>query len=295
MILLLMLAAAVPECHLVEHGRILGSDLAAASALFAAAPPDQVIANAPSPGARRFFEPAELIRIANANHLEVTGVTSLCFQRSAAPLDPALVKSAMQASLGLAHADIEIVMLSKYPAPPGDLVFPRDSLTQPASGDTATWNGYVSYDGGRFSVWARVRLTVPQPRVVSLVDLTPGHIVEASELRLEQANEFPRRTAPLAVLEAAVGMTTRRAIPAGSTLTAAMLETPNDVERGEMVVVEVQSGGAIVKLEAKAESAGRRGDTVGVRNATSGILFRAQIESKGRVSVKCRSTSEVSQ
>ena len=295
MILLLMLAAAAPECHTLGHARILGSDLAAASALFAATPPELVIANAPSPGARRLFEPAELLRIARANQLEVADVTPLCFERSTAPLDPELVKAAMRKSLGAADAKIEILTISKYPAPEGELVFPRVSLMQPASGDSAVWNGYVVYDGGRVPVWARIRLTMLQTRVVSVVDLTPGHVIGPGDVRIEEANEFPRRLAPLTTIETAVGLVTRRAIPAASIMTATMLEAPNDVERGQTVLVEVHSGGAVVKVEAKAESSGRRGDTIAVRNVTSGTLFRAQIESKGRLLVKCRPASEVSQ
>ena len=295
MILFLMLAAAAPECYSLGHGRILGSDLAAASAVFAALPPDLVIGTAPVPGARRLFEPAELIRIARANHLQIADVTPLCFERSTAPLDPELVKAAMRRSLGAPLASIEILTISKYPVPQGELVFPHDSLMQPASGDSAVWNGYVAYDGGRFSVWARIRLTILQSRLVSAVDLTLGHVIEASDLRIEEANEFPRRVAPLTTVDAAVGLVARRAIPAGSVLTPTMLQVPNDVERGQTVLVEVHSGGAVVKVEAKAESAGHRGDTVSVRNATSGMLFRAEIEGKGRVLVNCLSPAEVYQ
>jgi flagella basal body P-ring formation protein FlgA len=295
MILFLMLAAAAPECRFLAHNRILGSDLAAASAAFAAAPPDLVIGNAPLPGARRLFEPAELIRIAYSNHLDVAGVTPLCFERSTAPLNPELVKAAMRQTLGIPLARIEILTISKYPAPQGELVFARDSLMQPASGNEAVWNGYVAYDGGRFPVWARIRLTTLQSRLVSAVDLMAGHVVESTDLRVEEAYEFPRRLPPLTTIGAAVGLVTRRAIPALSILTGAMLEVPNDVERGQTVMVEVHSGGAVLKLEAKAESAGHRGDTVSVRNATSGMLFRAEIEGKGRVLVNCLSLSEVSQ
>ncbi|HMC61453.1 MAG TPA: flagellar basal body P-ring formation chaperone FlgA [Candidatus Solibacter sp.] len=295
MILLLMLAAAVPACHSLGHDRILGSDLAAASALFAGVPPDLVIANSPSPGAQRLFEPAELLRIVRANNLEVVEVTQLCFERFTAPLDPELVKAAMRGSLGAPLASIEILAMSKYPAPQGELVFPHDSLMQPVSGNLAVWSGYVAYDGGRFPIWARIHLTALQSRLVCVVDLIPGHLLQASDLRIEEANEFPRRLAPLTTIEAAVGQSARRAIPAGSVLIASMLEAPNEVERGQTVLVEVQSGGAVLKMEAKAESAGRRGDTVSVRNADSGKVFRAKIEGKGRVVVKCRSASEVTQ
>src|ERR1017187_6036680 len=295
MIMLLILAAAAHECYPVKHGRILGSDLAAASAVFAAVPPDLVVGNAPLPGSRRLFEPAELIRIAHANHLEVADLTSLCFERPTALLDPELVKAAMRKSLGSASASIEILTISKYPAPQGELVFPRDSLLQPASGNSAVWNGFVAYDGGRFPVWARIRLTTFQSRVVSVVGLTPGHIVEASDLRVEEVNEFPKRPSPLTTIEGAVGLVARRALPAFSVLTATMLEAPNDVERGQTVAVEVHSGGAVVKAEAKAESAGHRGETITLPKINRGTLFRAEIEGKGRVLVNCLPASEVSQ
>jgi flagella basal body P-ring formation protein FlgA len=201
----------------------------------------------------------------------------------------------MRKSLGSTPASIEILAVSKYPAPLGELVFPRDSLLQPASGSAAVWNGYVAYDGGRFPVWARIRLTTLQSRVVSVVGLAPGRIVEASDLRVEEVDEFPRQPSPLTTIGAALGLVARRAIPAFSVLTAAMLEVPNDVERGQTVMVEVHSGGAVVKAEAKAESAGHRGETIPVRNITSGMRFRAEIEGKGRVLVNCLSASEESQ
>ena len=295
MIPLLMLLAAAPECHPVNQNHILGRDLASATAIFANLPPDLVIGNAPQPGARRFFEPAELIRVARANHVEPAEFTSLCFERPTAVLDSALVTAAMRKALGAAPATIEIVALSKYPAPQGELVFPRDSLLEPATGDTAVWNGYVAYDGGRFAVWARVRVTTLQSRLVCASGMPSGHIVQASDVHLEEASEFPRRTVPLASVEAAVGQVTRRAIPAAAILIASMLETPNDVDRGQNVMVEVHSGGVVLKLEAKAESAGHRGETIALRNSTSGTLFRAEILGKGHVLVNCQSLSEVPQ
>lgn len=295
MILFLMLAMAASPCHSLEHNRILGSDLAAASELFAAMPPDVVVSNGPRPGVRRLLGPAELIRTARENGLQIASVAPICFERATALLDADRAIAAMRKSLGDAQASIEILALSNYPAPKGELVFPRDSLLQPATGDTAVWNGYVIYDGGRFSVWAKLRLTVSQARLVSLADLKPGHVIEASDVRVEQVSEFPRRGSPLATPDAAIGLTVRRTIPAGSVLESAMLMAPNDVERGETVIVEVQSGKALVKLEARAESSGHRGEMVAVRNSTSGALFRAQIAGKGRVFVKCRSTSEIFQ
>lgn len=295
MILFLLLALVAPECHPLDHNHILGSDLAAASALFAALPPGLMVGNAPRPGVRREFLPADLVRIARANQLEVSGVVPLCFERRVVPLDPELVKIVMRKSLGDENIGVEILAMSPSSVPQGQLSFPGNSLMRPVSGNSAAWNGYVAYDGGHYPVWANVRLTKLQSRLISLVDMKPGHVIESGDVRVEEASEFPRHVAPLTTTEAAIGLKSRSTLPAGSVLTAAMFEQPNDVERGESVIVEVHSGGAVVKLEAKAESTGRRGDTVAVRNASNKTLFRAQVVGKGRVLVKCPSVSEVSQ
>jgi len=49
-----------------------------------------------------------------------------------------------------------------------------------------------------------------------------------------------------------------------------------------MVTVLVQSGAAVLTLEAEAQSDGRAGQTISLRNAASGKVFRARITGKGR-------------
>jgi flagellar basal body P-ring formation protein FlgA len=288
MIPLLMLAAAVFGCHPVAGGRIMGSDLAAASPAFRSAPPDLVAGYAPQPGLRRFLNAAELARIARANHIDAADFTPLCFERATAPPDPETVAAAMRKVLDAPDARIEILALSKFPAPRGEMVLPRASLVEPQTGDSTVWNGYIQYDGGRFPVWARVRLSVRQHRLIAAADLAPGLPVKTDSVRVEDCFDFPRRIPPLSSPEAAVGRVPRHVIPAGRPVTAADLQDPNEVNPGETVEVEVRSGTAVLKLEAKAVSAGRRGDTIAVRNASSGKLFRAQVEEKGRVLVQCR-------
>lgn len=293
MISLLLLAAVAVECRPVSGDRILGSDLAAASPVFASLAPGAVIAYAPQPGARRFFGAAELTRLAHANHLAVAGLSSVCFERAVAPLDPDAVRAAMLKSFGAAGTRIEILELSKFPAPKGTIVFPRASLARMFSSDTAVWNGYVEYgDKSHFPIWARVRLTVHETRIVAAADLNPGRAVRQGDVRVEEADEFPREPAPFSSLDAVVGRIPRRVIPAGSPVTAAVLAEPNDVDRGQTVVVEVHSGAAVLKLEAQAEGAGHRGDLVPVRNAASGKVFRARIKDRGLVLVECRSVPE---
>jgi flagella basal body P-ring formation protein FlgA len=49
-----------------------------------------------------------------------------------------------------------------------------------------------------------------------------------------------------------------------------------------MVEVEVRSGAAHLAFTGKAESTGRSGDTVVIRNLSSNKVFQARIEGKGK-------------
>lgn len=60
---------------------------------------------------------------------------------------------------------------------------------------------------------------------------------------------------------------------------------PREVERGDVVAVEVHSGAALLSLDAAAESGGKAGDLVVVRNPISGARFRARVVAKGKVLV----------
>ncbi len=60
---------------------------------------------------------------------------------------------------------------------------------------------------------------------------------------------------------------------------------PREVERGDQVSVEVRSGAAVLKFEAAAESGGKQGEVVAVRNPLSGARFEARVEAKGKVTV----------
>jgi hypothetical protein len=59
-----------------------------------------------------------------------------------------------------------------------------------------------------------------------------------------------------------------------------------DIERGDAVSVEVHSGAAKLSFQTKAESGGRIGDSVLVRNPLNGRLFQAKVEGKGKVSIQ---------
>jgi len=280
-------------CHAVDGDRITAADLASVWPAFAAIAPEAVIGYSPQPGAIRNFEPAELTRFAAAHGLEFHGIETACFELALAELEPNRIQASIRESLNSiapVGADVEVIEYSKFRVPSGKLWFPIESLPAYAPANTAIWNGFVEHENRRYPVWARVRITTAQTRVVAVADLRAGQRVEAGDVRLEEAKVFPTRAAVLKSLPDCVGMLARRYLPTGAALSATDLMEPNDVDRGDLVAVEVQSGRAILALEAEAETSGRRGQSITLRNATSGKIFRAKITGKGRALLECRSS-----
>jgi flagella basal body P-ring formation protein FlgA len=275
---------AVAACLAVSPGsdRIRIGDLAGAFPGLEPVAPDLAVAFAPAPGVERLFRLPELRRLAARFNLPVAPAAEVCVARPVSPPDPALFLAAMQKELP--QAAIEIEDYSRQPVPAGDLAFPASSLRR-APRETL-WIGYVRYAGNRrFTVWARVRLSIPVERVVAAADLAPNRPIHAAQLRLETREvSFSEGVFPKSIEEVA-GQWPRAAIRAGSAIRAVELQVPPDVVRGETVHVEVRDGGALVSLEARAEASGSCGDTIPVSNPTSHRRFRARVEGKGRVSV----------
>ncbi|MGE5645490.1 MAG: flagella basal body P-ring formation protein FlgA [Acidobacteriota bacterium] len=70
------------------------------------------------------------------------------------------------------------------------------------------------------------------------------------------------------------------------------IETPpREVERGDLVAVEVSSGAAVLKFEARAESGGSAGQDVTVRNPVTKKCFSARVAAQGRVLLNATQSS----
>jgi flagella basal body P-ring formation protein FlgA len=91
---------------------------------------------------------------------------------------------------------------------------------------------------------------------------------------------------PVDSLEAVIGRRAGRAIRAGEPVFPAMLIAPHDVERGEKVSVEVSAGHASISFDAIAESSGRVGELVLLRNPQNERFFQARVEAKGKAYVR---------
>jgi flagellar basal body P-ring formation protein FlgA len=122
-------------------------------------------------------------------------------------------------------------------------------------------------------------------RVVAAEALPAGRAIAASQLRLEAYEGFPLRTKGVDKIEEAVGRAPRRSLAAGTALTAADLDSPYDVTRGDSVRVAVSSGEAHLELVGRAQASGRRGQTIPVLNPANGKRFSARVEGAGMVEV----------
>jgi flagella basal body P-ring formation protein FlgA len=231
----------------------------------------------------------ELASLAKRYGLEAGSPRDVCFERRMESLDRGKVLEEMRRALGLKDARIEIVETSPYPVPHGRLEFRREDLGRPAlpsSPTPVTWRGNVLYgDTHRFAIWARVSISARLPRVVAVENLKSGEPIAAAQIRVETVEGFPAAGEAAQSIEQVAGRELSRDLAAGSEIRVSQLIAAPDVSRGEMVDVEVRSGAARLLLTGKAESAGRSGDMVAIRNMTSNKLFQARITGKGKALV----------
>jgi flagella basal body P-ring formation protein FlgA len=292
--LLLATILATPACRPVDD-RILARDLAADVPEFASLPADTVLGHAPIPGAVRMIRVPELERLANRYNLQIANPREICLERTVAALTTDKLLTAMRLHPEMAQARIELLEHSRYPVPAGEIVFPSEGLAsnaQPNADAPVTWKGYIRYaQDRRFAIWGRVKIRLDQQRLVAVADLRPGQPIEAGQVRFENFAGAPARKQGIETLDQVVGRLPRRIIRAGSPILPGSIEDPPEVQRGEMVHVEVRSGATRLMLIGRAEAAGRRGESISIRNLESGRTFSARIADKGKVMVTDRGGS----
>ena len=272
-------------CVAVEGDRITAGDLARALPEFSSVPPGDQVGYSPIPGVKRYFYYPELHRLALQHNVELPTDAQACIERVMETLGPERVIDAMRKALDDPQAHIEILELSRFPIPHGDLEFDRSNL--PVGTDApVVWRGIVRYTGGRkFGVWASVKLRVQGFHVVATENLPSGKPIQAAQVKLEPAEVYPVPMTAALTLDGVVGNTVRSPVRAGGVISPGMVDAPKEVERGDVVQVEVQSGAALLKLEATADSAGRHGDPIKVHTLVNGRSFSARVAGKDRVVV----------
>jgi flagella basal body P-ring formation protein FlgA len=278
-----MFACRAFACQTVDGPAILGRDLAAANSYFAPLDPRLAIGASPMPGVQRVFHGDELVRLARQNSLpSPTPLAEICFERATELLTAEKLLPVLKTALGIENAEISILDFSRYGVPAGALQFNAAGLT-PAG----IWRGRVSYDDNRsVSIWVKVQITSEQTWVEAVESLVSAKPIAATQLIVRKGPRFPIGAVPVGSIEAAEGRLPIRAIKPGEPIFASMLLAPHEVERGDKVTVEVISGEARLIFDASAETAGRLGEFILIRNPENGKSFQARIEGKDKVVIQ---------
>jgi flagella basal body P-ring formation protein FlgA len=234
----------------------------------------------------RVFTPPELRRVAREHALDASGFfTNVCFTWPVEPLTATAIQQALENTLTGRAPQVEVVSWNLAPAPRGELIFPLTGLSA-LSDKPAIWKGYVVYgDGKHFNTWANVRVSIGETHLVLVGRLQAGEGVDRTQVRAELfRGPLPRERA-LTDLEQLKNVVARRDLQPGVTLLEDMFEAPQEVQRGELVSVLVESGAARVQTQGLACQAGKRGDIISVRNPKTGREYRARIDGKSSVTV----------
>ena len=288
-----LIAGAAPlaggSCRAVDGDRIFASDLARALPVFAQLDPGLMITYTPAPGLERTLSRRRLQRLARRYGLPDSKVKSVCFKRRVVPLTRKRLLGALRAALKRPDAELELMDFSQAPVPVGKRRFRLSQLPRPPRGRAGpvVWRGVLLYGEHRsVPVWARVRIAVRRRCLVAVHDLAAGQPIRAADVVEKTVREFPTAPPAARTPTEVVGSKPRRRIRAGEPLVLRWLERPNDIEQGETVRVEVTSGLALIRFDAKAETSGRRGDPIYLRNPVSGKRFVALVQGKGKAVVR---------
>jgi flagella basal body P-ring formation protein FlgA len=284
---LFFLAWAVPSfgasCQSIEGTSILARDVAQQVPAFSALAAETTILAAPFAGVQRVVSAEELSRLARKFSVTLEGLSSsLCFEMAGAPLTADDLLPALKAAFPAKEVKIEILEFSNTAVPHGTLQFTRGGLEP-----SGLWHGRVVYGSGRsINVWAKVRVMEERTWVEAAELLPAGKLIRADQLVLQTGLQSPLDPASAESLDSVVGKKPLRMFAPGAVIKPQLLIEPPQVERGDLVSVQVASGGALLQFDGEAESPGHVGDLVFVRNPENGHRFQAKVEGKGKVAIR---------
>jgi flagella basal body P-ring formation protein FlgA len=278
-----LLAASILRagCLIVEGEHIEARHLAPRAPL-GQVPPDTIFGFAPRFGARRHIFGHELAAFARRYGQTLDRAPDVCVERPSHAYQPHELEAALRREAG-DGASLELLDYPKQRLPIGTLVFPVSRLTQISPEQPFYWRGFIRQEDGReYPIWARVRAWKTQDVVVTRQRLEQGTRIAAEHLAVEIRKTPLRGEQPLATIDPALGREASRAIQAGEALVASRLLAAREIVRGDRVQVEANAGAARLTVEAIAETTGRRGSRVLLRNPASLRRFHAIVSGPRR-------------
>jgi flagella basal body P-ring formation protein FlgA len=288
--LALALAASAAECVTITGDKIVARDLAQAIPEFSSAPSGEVLSFAPIPGMIRIFKASDIARFAQRFKIALGegSPRDVCFLSAAAVLTEDQIRAAILPAIPWRVVSLKVLDFSRSALPPGRLEFKATGLTQSSvnPAGTTVWHGRLVMDSGHtFPVWVKLCILVEAKTVVSAREIEKNRILTSEDVAYLNEAPFPLPEGILTSLDEATGRNAVRNLAKGSPILKWMLEQPREVVQGQVVHVDSICGDAHLSFEARAQSSGRRGDEITVRNPNGGS-FRARVIDKDKVEVR---------
>ncbi len=288
--LLMALSALPPGCHTISSDVIFARDVAAVIPGFTRVAGDFRLGAVADSGAPRILEGVELQRIARNQGVELQDLPDVCFALRVFVPQPDDIRAALRKTLrdipGIDAAKIEISTSSQHPVPVGELVFPRSGMQLPSGiQQEVMWRGFVRNAGGDSPVWAKVRVVANVTRIVAISNIPSGKPIQNNQVRLESCEDSLLDETMARDLDEVIGYLPKSVLRSELPIRKTQLAPPPDVEKGELVDVQVFAGAAHLVVKAKAQSDGFKGSSILMHNLSSGKDFPAMVVGKNRVMV----------
>lgn len=276
-------------CVQVPGDRIRAVDLARAIPAFASVDPQQVIGFTPLPGLERVFTVPEIGLLSRRLGVSVpeSDGSTVCFARETQVLTTSAILDAVVVALGRSDVRGEVVDFLRTKLPNGTLVFSVNAAARPPLSDSdapTMWRGSIRTESGQtFAVWAKIRVTVESNAVLASRRIVKGELIQEGDVALSMVKRSPLSDPTLNSLESVMGKCLKQTVEIGGIIGPSNLENVREVLAGEYAHVDSEIGLALVSLTARAQTAGRAGDTILMQNPANGRMFRALVTGKGRV------------
>src|SRR5690606_41022199 len=121
--------------------------------------------------------------------------------------------------------------------------------------------------------------------LVTTCDISRGRLIGLGDVCLEKQPLSPRKSDGFTVPEDVIGSVARSTLRAGEPLSARDVVARTLIKRGQVVLVEVQAGGLVVRTQARAKSDAREGDLLLCTNPESQEDIQGLVGADGTVRV----------
>jgi flagellar basal body P-ring formation protein FlgA len=128
-----------------------------------------------------------------------------------------------------------------------------------------------------WALYVPAELRVYRDVLVTARAMQRGESFGSNDVMLEERDVLAGSGTALTRLEEAIGLNARRAINANTVLSAALVESPVLVRRGDSISVSARSGGVSVQTSAVALADGRSGERIRVRNLRSDRVIDVRV------------------